>query len=37
MARVNNPFGDGRAAERIVSHIRQFLGANVDEPDPATN
>lgn len=37
MARVNNPFGDGRAAERIVSHIRQFFDANVDEPNPAIN
>lgn len=35
MARVNNPFGDGRAAERIVSHIRQFFGANVAGADPA--
>jgi UDP-N-acetylglucosamine 2-epimerase (non-hydrolysing) len=26
MGRVRNPYGDGRAAGRIVAHCRQFLG-----------
>ena len=33
MAGAKNPFGDGRAAERIVGAIRFYLGLSLIEPD----
>jgi UDP-N-acetylglucosamine 2-epimerase (non-hydrolysing) len=34
MARTRNPYGDGRAAERIVSAIRYFFGRAASPPEP---
>ncbi len=33
MARTRNPYGDGRAAERIVQAIRYFFGRRPDPPE----
>jgi UDP-N-acetylglucosamine 2-epimerase (non-hydrolysing) len=36
MARVVNPYGDGRAAPRIVARLQEFLGAtSCEKPAPA--
>lgn len=35
MSNVSNPFGDGRAAERIVDVLRDHLGLAVPEPTPS--
>ena len=34
MASVSNPFGDGKAAPRIVEAIESYLGAQVARPRP---
>ncbi len=34
MARSRNPFGDGRAAERIVQALRFYFGRSDQPPDP---
>lgn len=36
MARTRNPYGDGRAAERIVQAIRYFFGRHPDPPEAFT-
>jgi UDP-N-acetylglucosamine 2-epimerase (non-hydrolysing) len=33
MARAVNPYGDGRASERIVRAVRLFAGLPADEPE----
>jgi UDP-N-acetylglucosamine 2-epimerase len=34
MARAVNPYGDGRASERIVQAVRRFAGLSSDPPEP---
>ncbi|MCH8274724.1 MAG: UDP-N-acetylglucosamine 2-epimerase (non-hydrolyzing) [Armatimonadetes bacterium] len=32
--KARNPYGDGKAAQRIVSHVRRFLGLEAEELPP---
>ena len=34
MAHAENPYGDGRASERVVACVRHFLGLATDRPAP---
>jgi UDP-N-acetylglucosamine 2-epimerase (non-hydrolysing) len=34
MARAENPYGDGRAAERVVAYLRHYFGMTHERPAP---
>ena len=34
MSEASNPYGDGHASERIVGHIKYYLGLSKTKPEP---